>query len=124
MQIKFRMCKGMRHLSSYFCHESYSIFMGAILNFHAAKKMLSPKIAPGEQRVGLLHFADDLLFFLHINDKTLVNLTRNLQLFEEEAGQRINKSKSQLLFSKNIPYGLARHTRDILPISRSITSFD
>ena len=57
-----------------------------------ANKMLSPKIAPGGQRVGLLQFADDLLFFHHIDDRTLVNLTRTLQLFEEEAGQRVDKS--------------------------------
>lgn len=86
--------------------------------------MLYPKIALGGQRVGLLQFADDLLFFLHINDRTLVNLTQTSQLFEEEACQSINKVKSQLLFSMNTSSGLARLTRDTLQISMSVTSFD
>ncbi|KAJ8650120.1 hypothetical protein MRB53_003143 [Persea americana] len=73
-----------------------------------ANKMLFPKIAPGGQKVGLLQFADDLLFFLHLNDRHLMNLTKTLQLFEEEAGQRINKSKSQLLFPMNTTPGVAR----------------
>ncbi|KAJ8619970.1 hypothetical protein MRB53_028499 [Persea americana] len=86
-------------------------------------EMLYPKIAPRAQRVGLLQFTDDLLIFLHINDRTVVNLTRTMQFFEEEAGQSINKSKGQLMFSKNTSPGLARHTRDTLQISRSVTTF-
>lgn len=86
-------------------------------------KMLFLKISLGGQRVGLLQFADDLLFFLHLNDSTLVNLSKTLQLFKEEAGQCINKSKRQLLFLNTTP-GMARQTRDTLQIHRSVTSFD
>lgn len=59
-----------------------------------SNKLLFLKIAQRGQRVGLLQFADDLLLFLQINERTMVNLSETLQVFEDEAGQRINEAKS------------------------------
>lgn len=67
----------------------------------SSTRMLFPKIEPNGDRVGLLQFADNLLFFLGPNSQTLPSLNHILSLFEEEARQCINRSKSQLLFSKN-----------------------
>lgn len=86
--------------------------------------MLFPKIAPLGQRVGLLQFADDLLLFLQINKKTMTTLSKTLLLFEEEAGQCINKKKSQLMFSRNTFPTLTHLTKDTLQITRSVSSFD
>lgn len=73
--------------------------------------------------MGLLQFADDLLFFHQINEKTLVNLTKPLQIFKEEVGQHINKAKSQLMFSRNTHPGLGL-TKDTLKITSAVNSFD
>ncbi|KAJ8646846.1 hypothetical protein MRB53_008594 [Persea americana] len=86
-------------------------------------RMLLPKIAPNGDRVGLLQFADDLLLFLRPNDRTLTNLNQILSMFEEQAGQRINRTKSQLMFSKNASSRMIRATKDALHI-QEVTSFD
>lgn len=83
-----------------------------------------PKIAPNGGRVGLLQFTDDLLFFLCLNAHTILGLHRLLTKFEEEAGQRINRTKSQLLFSKNASPRIVRLTKDTLHIQRDVNSFD
>lgn len=95
-----------------------------INHLSTTNKMLLPKIAPLGRRVGLLQFADDLLFFLQLNTRTLVHVGKIIQLFEEEAGQCINKTKSQLMFSRNTSPALIRLNRDTLQISRAVTSFD
>ncbi|KAJ8629693.1 hypothetical protein MRB53_023016 [Persea americana] len=87
-------------------------------------RMLFPKIAPNGDRVGLLQFANDLLLFLRPNDRTLTNHNQLLSMFEEQAGQHINRTKSQLMFSKNASSRTIRATKDALHIQREVTSFN
>ena len=87
-------------------------------------RLLFPKIAPNGDRVGLLQFANDLHLVLRPNDHTLLSLNQLLSVFEEQAGQRINHTKSQSLFSKNAFSRTIRETKDALRIQREVTSFD
>lgn len=56
------------------CAEALSKY---IKYLSAVNKVLLPMIAPVGRRVGLLQFADDLLFFLQLNTRTLVQLGKN-----------------------------------------------
>lgn len=50
-----------------------------------------------------LLFADDLLFFSEANDRNLNNIFNTLRIYQEWSGQSINKAKSWIFFSSNMP---------------------
>lgn len=50
-----------------------------------------------------LQLVDDLLFVIYANHMPLLGLKDILDRFELEAGRRINKCKSKLVFSANSP---------------------
>lgn len=62
-----------------------------------SNKILFPKIAPRGQRVGLLQFADDLLFFIHLNERSLLSLSVILKKFEEEATNKQIRESTHVL---------------------------
>lgn len=51
------------------------------------------------ERVGLLQFADDILILFQKEDTNAKRIMRLLQLFEEEAGQTLNETKSGIVLN-------------------------
>ena len=59
----------------------------------------------GKRKVPVSHllFADDLLLFGRVDESTAFAVRRVLEEFCAASGQKINESKSKLVFSKNTP---------------------
>ncbi|CAN1303817.1 hypothetical protein LINPERPRIM_LOCUS25985 [Linum perenne] len=50
-----------------------------------------------------LMFADDIMLFLRVSRRSLVELRSLFNRYQLLSGQRINYAKSSVLFSKNVP---------------------
>ena len=54
-------------------------------------------------RISHLFFADDSLIFCKAMEKEGVEVQRILQVYESSLGQQLNRNKTLLFFSRNIP---------------------
>lgn len=61
------------------------------------KPSFFPTLAPKGDRISILQYADDTLLFIQAPESTADKLNRILQMFVEEAGQVVNRSKSKLI---------------------------
>lgn len=65
------------------------------------RKITSLSICRGAPRISHLFFADDSLLFCHANMDENMHVQHLLKLYKEASGQKINKEKTSLFFSKN-----------------------
>lgn len=61
-------------------------------------RSIFPQLCPRGDRVGLLQFADDMILFFNAKDKWASIINETLKLYALESGQKINRSKSDLIF--------------------------
>lgn len=92
----------------------YLIYLGE------SKKILQPKIIQKKDRIGLFQYADDQLIFLMVKETSATQLNIAMYLFEREAGQKVNKDKSTIMFSKGTNPSLAIKSRDSLNIHSTV----
>jgi hypothetical protein len=64
-----------------------------------------------------LLFADDSLLFFKAKHETAVELDDTLQLYCSASGQRINREKSSIFFSKGCPGGVRSEVKGILQVT-------
>ncbi|KAL9681437.1 hypothetical protein QQ045_013220 [Rhodiola kirilowii] len=65
-------------------------------------KLNGVKIRRGAPEITHLLFADDNIFFLHADMKNAENIKKILEEYETLSGQKINLSKSEIYFGRNI----------------------
>ncbi|XP_019265527.1 PREDICTED: uncharacterized protein LOC109243087 [Nicotiana attenuata] len=73
-------------------------------------------------KISHLFFADDLTLFAKANDRNGNTILSILQNFNEQSGQKINLTKSRVLFSSNITQDVIQHLTNSLSIKHT-TSF-
>lgn len=61
------------------------------------------KVCRSAPEVSHLLFADDSIIFCRADDKDVAAFKRVLELYENESGQKINFSKSEVTMSANVP---------------------
>ena len=76
------------------------------------------RVATDCPRVNHLLFADDTMFFCRTNAQSILKLQEILQLYEQASGQRINKEKSAITFSKKMPQSLKDKVKRELDIQK------
>ena len=81
-------------------------------------KHIFPQLRPMCKRLGLLQFADDVIFF-NAKPKWARKINETLQQFGFESGQKVNQRKSSLHFSCNTPRDVTRKIKEIFSISNS-----
>ncbi|XP_042956310.1 uncharacterized protein LOC122292152 [Carya illinoinensis] len=105
-QASFKPSRGLRQgdpLSPYLfilCAEALSCML------HKAESVGSISSVPigkGPQKVGHLFFADDSMIFCKANSLEWSRLMGILEMYERGSGQKLNKEKSSIFFSKNTP---------------------
>lgn len=69
------------------------------------RKITVLSICRGAPRISHLFFVDDSLLFYCANIEENMHVQHLLKLYEEASGQKINKEKTSLFFSKNINQG-------------------
>lgn len=69
------------------------------------------RVANKSPRVNHLLFADDTLFFSRTNQQSISTLQNILLLYEQASGQKINKRKSAITFSKKAPQDLKKRVK-------------
>jgi len=80
------------------CAEGFS----ALLNDTEARgRIQGVSICVGAPSITHLLFADDSLLLLKANEENAAHLRHVLQIYETCSGQKINKEKSSIVFSKN-----------------------
>ena len=83
-------------------------------------KFIFPKLTNMGERVGLLQFGDDIHIFFQNKDTNAKRIMRLLQLFQEEAGQTLNKNKYVVLFSTGTTNSSKSKIYNILGIQNSL----
>ncbi|KAF7815190.1 uncharacterized protein G2W53_029159 [Senna tora] len=73
-----------------------------------AKLWRGIKIGGGTVEISHLMYADDTMLFFEVNDHNVQSIQRVLDKYAVLAGQRMNSSKSFLVFSPNTPHRLKR----------------
>ncbi|KAL9678129.1 hypothetical protein QQ045_015968 [Rhodiola kirilowii] len=80
------------------------------------------KICRGAPEVTHLLFADDSIIFLKASLEDAANLRRILALYEEISGQKVNVTKSEICFSRNVSPELKGRICELLDM-RQVNSF-
>ncbi|CAM8885121.1 unnamed protein product [Rhodiola kirilowii] len=80
------------------------------------------KICRQAPEVSHLLFADDSVLFLRANLRNMANLKRILKVYEEISGQKVNVTKSEICFSRNVSTDLKKGICDELGM-RQVSSF-
>jgi hypothetical protein len=96
------------------CAESFS----SLLHHAEASNMIQGiLISNGAPSVSHLLFADDSLILMSSNPSNAQHLQYVLELYEACSGQKINKDKSSVLFSKNVKMQERDQVKQILQLS-------
>lgn len=80
------------------------------------------KICRGALSVSHLLFADDSLILMKANEANVTCLKNILALYEECSGQKINKEKSSIVFSKNTSTENREEVKNLLEIQSEATN--
>jgi hypothetical protein len=75
------------------------------------------KICNGAPSVTHLLFADDSLILMKANASSAQHLQYVLELYEAYSGQKINKDKSSVMFSKNVQNQRREEMKQVLFLS-------
>jgi hypothetical protein len=73
---------------------------------------------PGAPEVTHLLFADDSLLFCRANKEEANNLKSIITTYEEASGQLVNMTKSEIMYSKQVPNNIKEEIGQILPMQR------
>ncbi|KAL9676074.1 hypothetical protein QQ045_004287 [Rhodiola kirilowii] len=82
------------------CSEWLSEKIGAEISSHLLKGV---RVCQGAPIVSHLFFADDSIFFMKATEVNARGLKTVLDEYEALSGQRINFSKSEIVFNRNVP---------------------
>ena len=70
-------------------------------------------VSRGAPRVSHLVFADDCIVFCKASTEEGLNVTKILEDYKRESGQKLNREKTSLLFSKNTIEEVKKKVRDM-----------
>lgn len=82
-------------------------------------RSIFPQLCPWGDRVGLLQFADDMILFFNAKDKWASIINETLNLYALDSGQKINRSKSDLIFLARTQAVLRGKIKEILVVDDS-----
>jgi hypothetical protein len=94
------------------CAEALSAMLGAANNEGILSGVPTSKRGP---RLSHLFFADDSLLFCRANIAQWIQMTNVLRIYEEASGQKLNKSKTSIFFSRNTS---VKDREDVLALSQ------
>ena len=74
------------------------------------------KICRRAPRINHLFFADDSLILMRARENVANELKYILELYEQAAGQKVNRDKSSIMFSPNTSQGIRSEIKSYLSI--------
>ena len=74
-------------------------------------------IAKGGPKINHLFFANDNVLFCQANAQEWGKIQILLELYERTSGQKLNKEKTSLLFSKNTPPATKEHLVNLVGVT-------
>ena len=74
-------------------------------------------IARGGPKINHLFFADDSVLFCKANAQEWGKIQELLELYERASGQKLNREKTSLLFSKNTPQAAKEHLVNLVGVN-------
>ena len=105
-------------LSPYIFFLCSEVLSGLCTKAQADGTLQGIRVVIESPRVNHLLFADDTMFFCRANQQSVAKLTEILQRYEQASGQKINKMKSTITFSKKAPQSLKDKVKRELDIQK------
>jgi hypothetical protein len=88
-----------------------------LYKFEADRKITWLPITRGGTRINHLFFADDSLFFCKANIDECVHIQQVLEIYKKASGQKLNREKTSIFFSKNTNTVVKNHLLSIAGVS-------
>jgi hypothetical protein len=110
-------------LSPYFfilCAEGFSSLLHKV---ECDRRITGLPIVIGGMRFNHLFFADDSLFFYKANIPEWLNIQDILAIYEQASGQKLNREKTSIFFSRNTKAATKQHILSVVGVY-STTHFE